>query len=273
MVIPKRFRFILFLILSVFTACVSAPDFEKITGKEPFAQRHYTFTVLLIPEYFNKSPRLELAMSLLEMDRLGGKAEFLYEILYKTESLDAYKDKVIREQRDIARMNITKQDLEEEKLPGYHLRHVERFNANNIQQSGIIVERTFETYLGDAHGRETKRYYVIDLEEPKLIKVDDLFSDFQGVAVREVVYAELRKYGGLEEGRPLSEGIFFKDEPELSFNFFLTPQGLGLHWDPHQIAPFSEGLIEVIVPWRSIRPLMLRSGIELLTKFGINLLV
>jgi hypothetical protein len=81
----------------------------------------------------------------------------------------------------------------------------------------------------------------------------------------------MRKISKLERGQPLSAGIFYADVPELTYNFFITDEGLGLHWDPQQIAPYSSGSIEIIVPWYAIRPMMLTSGIQLLTKFNIHL--
>jgi hypothetical protein len=117
-----------------------------------------------------------------------------------------------------------------------------------------------------------KRYYVLDMEARKQLKIDDFFADYQGEKrLRDIVYEEMRKCSKLERGQPLSSGAFVADEPELSFNFFVTDDGLGLHWDPQQIAPFSDGPVEIIVPWYAVRPMMLHSGMDLLAKFNIHL--
>jgi hypothetical protein len=112
------------------------------------------------------------------------------------------------------------------------------------------------------------------MDEFKQLRIDDLFANFaEDRKLRDIVYEELRRHGRLERGQALSGGIYFSDEPEMTFNFFITDDGLGLHWDPDQIAPFSEGEIEVVLPWQVIRPMMLFTGIELLTKFNIHLFV
>jgi len=263
----KKHIILLFMLLPLFTACVSGPGLEKAQ----FSQLHYTFTVLLIPEEMQESPRLELAMSLLNVNLPEEQANFLNRLLYSTDNLDEYRDRVIREQRERARLHQNTSAPGEERLPNFHWRYVERINVHNPQKDGVVIERCIETFIGGAHSLEIKRYFVADLDRLRQIRIDDLFSDFQGDAVREIVYEELRKYSSLDEEETLSQGIYFKDEPELSFNFYVTEAGLGLRWDPYEIAPFSEGGIEVILPWRSIRPLMLPGGLDLLTKFGIYL--
>jgi hypothetical protein len=258
---------ILLWVLLMTASCVGTGTPPVLLEKSPVSPWYYTFTVILIPEALSDSPRLEIALALVQVNYPQEQAEFLNDLLYSADSLEAYKDRIIQVKRDEARKLIAaSQDR-------YDMRYAEKIHINNPESDGIVIERDYETYLGGAHGLETKTYYVVDLDELRLIKVDDIFGNFQGNNIRELVYTELRKYGNLEPGQPLSEGIFDKDEPELSFNFFFTDEGLGLHWDPYQIAPFSEGSIEIILPWRSIRPLMLQSGMELLTKFGIHLFV
>jgi hypothetical protein len=235
--------------------------------KPPIVPRYYTFTVLLIPEELSASPRLEIALALVQVNYTKEQSEYLNDLLYSGISLDVYKDRIIQVKRDESRALIAASD------DRFNTRYAEKISVDNPYRSGIVIERYSESHIGGMYGLESKQYLVVDLEELRLIKVDDIFGNFQGREMRELVYAELRKFSNLERGQPLSQGMFDKDEPELSFNFFLKQEGLGLHWDPYQIAPLSEGDIEVVLPWESIRPLMLHSSFELLTKFGINLIV
>ena len=256
-----------FLFCALFSAFSCASVNTPKPENDQFVPWYYTFTVLLIPEELKNSPRIELAMTLLQVNYPPERAKFLNELLYSADNIDTYKDMVIDEQREKSRSNISAVQGKVD------WRYTENVSVKSIGNDGIVIERDFGNYTGGVQGPETKKYYVVDLDELRLLKIDDMFGDFQGNKVREIVYSELRKYSSLEENRPLSNGIFFKDDPELSFNFFLTQEGLGLHWDPHEIAPYSEGRIEIILPWKSIRPLMLHNGMELLTKFGIYLFV
>ena len=269
---------ILFCVLLLAVSCVSAPVIEK----PQFSQWHYTYSVLYAPDQPKDSPRLNLALSLLRMNYPEEQAKFLNELLYFSMGIDDYKDKVVREQRENYRIKLSdgmvveeenEAEDDEEFSAGPDWWYAERFDLQDPQPAGIIVERKVDTYTGGAHGFQATRYFVIDLEDQRLLKIDDFFQDYQGDETRALVYRELHKYSELEEDQALSEGIYMTDAPELSFNFFLTQEGIGLHWDPYEIAPFSEGSIEIVLPWRVIRPLLLHSGMELLTKFGILLFV
>jgi len=269
MVNMKRYSVLCVLILIVLIcACVSAPRSKK----SQYNQWHYTFTILLDPEKPGNSPQLDIALSLLYMKYPAEQAEYLSGLLYSTNSLDTYKDRIIQEQRKKYRSSIA--DMTAQPDGSYNWRYAETVNIKSSGRQGIVIERDYDIYSGGAHGMRTKRYYVIDMDEHKQLKIEDLFANYQEEKrLRDIIYFELGKYSRLESGQKLSQGIFFSDEPELSFNFFVANEGLGLHWDPYQIAPYAHGNIEIIVPWQVIRPLMLTESVELLTKFGIYLFV
>ena len=87
-------------------------------------------------------------------------------------------------------------------------------------------------------------------------------------AAKKLSFAQVRtfnmdEYIGLDKNHPQSYHRFMTD------NFFITSEGFGLNWAPYQIAPYSAGNIEIVIPWRSIRPLLKHDIMELLEKFGI----
>jgi hypothetical protein len=279
----KRYIILLCVCLPVWggLSCVGTPGIEK----PQFTQRHYTFSVLLDPEKPGNSPQLELAMSLLQMEYPEDQAGYLNNLLYSEASLDAYKDKIVSEHRKNYREKASGTDKENnwrysetvnlKRYPdsGMVIQRAGELNVNTPRSEGIVLERNINSFSG---GRQvkSKRYLNLDMNGFKQLRIDDFFANFQTEKrLRDIIYEELRRYSGLERGKELSEGIYFSNEPELSFNFFITDDGLGLHWDPDQIAPPSQGEIEVILPWQIIRPMMLFTGIELLTKFNIHLFV
>ena len=264
-------------------ACAGKP-ISFIEKPQP-SQKYYTFSVLLTPEYPARSPRLEVGLSLYQMKYPPAQAAFVNQTLYSSVDPDSYKDRVVREQRENYRRSLSYPEDIGSENPGnlkgveiadwktFNWHYKEEFVPTGPGHRGIVIERTRETYMGGAHGMLTKRYFVIDLEAQKLLKINDFINNYQGDQMRNLIYDELRRYSDLRKNQPLSDGIFFIDNPELTFNFFIDEKGLGLHWDPYEIAPYSEGSIQIILPWRRVRPLLLNSGMELLVKFNINLLV
>ena len=287
----------------LFSACVSAPKNEK----PQYSRWNYTFTVLHDPKNPADSHQMDIAMSLWRMNYPEPQATFFNEFLYSAaDSFDTHKDNVLEEQRDAYRKKVdaaktplTAKDKNWRYAESINYKSFENLGmlvkrlSNSTTQTanteekkkkrendveevfiypGMVVDRTTETFFGGDHLLIAKRYYVLDMDELKQIKIDDLFADYQGEReLRDLVYEELRKFCGLERDRPLSSGIYFTNEPEISFNFFFTEEGLGLHWDAGQIAPYEEGEIEVILLWQVIRRLMLPAGVNLLTKFNIHL--
>jgi hypothetical protein len=237
-----------------------------------FSQTRYTNTVHLNPQDPSGSQRLELAMSLVQMNYPAEQARFFNKVLYSADNPDEYRDQVMHGQRDNYISNISA--LEDPSILGgavFNWEYSESITVMNSEYRGIVAARELYTYTGGAHGLLTKQYYVLDLDSLKLVTIGDLFDNFRDLRIRAIIYDALRDYSGLAAAQPLSEGFFFDDEPELSDNFFVTQEGLGLRWDPYDIAPYSVGGIEIVIPWRNVRPLMLHSGMELLVKFNIYL--
>jgi hypothetical protein len=239
-----------------------------------FTQRHYTYSVLLAPENPINSPQLELALSLLRMKYPADQAEALHEILYGEVGIDAYKDFILSEQR--------KNYRERAGVPSggggtasFNWRYAERFNLKQAFVRGVVIERILETYSGGAHPGKNTQYYNIefDVDGFRQVTFDNLFDDYQDdQRLRDIVYDKLREYSKLENNQPLSRGIYYTNQPELTFNFFISEDGLVLHWDPAQIAPHSEGSIQILLPWYAVSALMMYEGVEMLAnKFDIHI--
>ncbi|MCL1836312.1 MAG: RsiV family protein [Treponema sp.] len=261
--------FVLALVLLT-ASCVSAPQRER----EQFSPWHYSFAILFDTEQPEDGPRLEIMLSLLRMNYPAEHIEYFNEVLYSGSDLIGYRDWVLDEHREDYRDSLSAmEDFDREIMVSNHWKYMETITIRSVEEKGLVIEREYFHYNGGANGLINKRNYVLDMEARKRIRVDDLFLDYQGDAARAVIYEELRNYSGLNPDQPLSAGIFKSDHPELSFNFYVLQEGFGMHWDPDEIAPNSEGGIDIIIPWRKIRPLLLHSGMELLTKFGIYLFI
>jgi hypothetical protein len=260
------FLFVGFAVLA--GACKNDPSSKK-EGKT-YWLKDYASSILLFPDQPKGSPSMNLNLSILNTEKTEGKTSFFNELLYAGDTPDKYKDNLVEYCRK------TYQDMQVfagvspgEELPAsFNWEYRETMEVWN-PGGGLIITRDVDSYTGGAHGMSTRQYYVIDAGVPRLLGLEDFFRDPQSTELRRLIYAALRNYYGLAEGMPLSEGIFFEDEPELSGNFFLSEEGLGFHWNPYEIAPYSVGQVEISLPWNTIRPLLKNSGTEILAKFGI----
>ncbi|MDR1803867.1 MAG: RsiV family protein [Treponema sp.] len=257
-----------FVLSALCSACVSTPS---ETPQSQFSELLYGSTIPLYPDKPD-SPWLDLTINLVGMNSPEKQAEFFHNVLYSGDSLEAYRDRVINEQTEIYRHAAAAVNIPagegDSSLNWYYM---EQVIVDGAENRGIVVERLLDSYIGGAHGLPSKKYYVLDLDSQKQVTINDLFENFQDTRVKAIIYDELRNYGNLAAGQPLSQGGFSSDAPELTENFYVTEQGLGLYWNQYEIAPYAMGPINIIVPWRDIRPRMLNSGMELMTKFNIYL--
>jgi hypothetical protein len=111
----------------------------------------------------------------------------------------------------------------------------------------IVVKRTVDSYTGGAHGLSSTDYHVFDRETARFVTLSDIAGNNEK-ALHEAVVEALRKKFELAEGEGLTAARFFKDDIELTENFFLSADGIGFHWNVYELAPYVFGAIEVIVP-------------------------
>jgi hypothetical protein len=126
-----------------------------------------------------------------------------------------------------------------------------------IEMSGprfLVISRNWADYTGGAHGNYGKNYFVFDREESRQVSLTDLVGEDRG-ALTEKLNRELRKSRKLGDGS-LKEYGFLADQAEPAENFFLSPEGIGFHWDPYEIGPYAMGFVEVVVPYRDMEDML-----------------
>lgn len=117
-----------------------------------------------------------------------------------------------------------------------------------IVNSGIVENYVFNinTYTGGAHGIQAIRTFTYD-KTGELLTLADMFSNgLEGLKVYAVaVQKELSKRPGIDT-KWLQDGSSPTEENYSAF--IATDQGLTVIFSPYQVAPYSEGTIEITVP-------------------------
>jgi hypothetical protein len=260
-------------IAALAAACGSGPAPAE-TGLPPaYRLRNFNASVPLSAKSAKGAPRITLTLNLLEVKKSAREAQFFNELLYSGNGPKQYRDALTGEYRAMYRQSPLLETRDAPPSAVFQWEHIEIMDVRLLRDRGVVLEREIYTFTGGAHGMQTKTYYVIDREDLKTLSLADFFREPEGAELRGFIKEELRRYSGLGSGEPLSAGVFFDDEPEISANFFVDKEGLGLRWDPYEIAPYSEGGVEIILPWKKIRPLLKHEIMELLAEWGIYLFV
>jgi hypothetical protein len=227
----------------------------------------------LFAEEASESPLMNCRFILLDF---GGTAdaEFFNSFLYEGKEAVQYAQS--KEDFFTAAYLETRETVSSQNPPAasFNWEYIEKMNFRKFKERSMVIERELYLFTGGAHGIPGKKYYTLDLAEHKVLAIDDFFREPEGENLRNIVMEELRLYSGLngeaiEDGMPLSQGIFYTDDPSISGNFFISNEGLGLCWEPYEIAPYVFGSIEITLSWETIRPLLRHDAMEFLENCGI----
>jgi hypothetical protein len=250
-------------VLVLEAACTGGPSGRSEATGRLFKLRNIQSSVFLDPEQPDGSPRLNLELSLLEAPESDGLKNFFAQLLYEGLDIAGYETALLENQRDTYReTSASGGGTPGEDLQPLAWEYTEQMDIESLSGRWLVIGRLIDTFTGGAHGMSQKTYYVVDREGPRALSWEELFTDPQSPELRRLILAGLRERSGLDEKASLSSGAYFEDEPAMTANFFLSRKGIGFHWNPYEIAPYSEGHIEVIIPWEKLEDLLSGYGRE-----------
>jgi len=125
--------------------------------------------------------------------------------------------------------------------------------------SVITIEITNQGYLGGAHSFQEKSVLTFDARDGHRFALQELIADDTRPMLRTIAEAELRRVRDIPPGRSLSEHGFFvqSGEPfQIAENFGIVENGLLLHYNPYDIAPYVMGPTDLVLPKDVVLPLL-----------------
>lgn len=142
------------------------------------------------------------------------------------------------------------------------------------KEDGLSVEDTFQSELlgnilvinrqgydynfGAAHGMPFKDTYHIDLSTGKMYSLKDLFYDNADYvdAISKIIGQKIT------EAKKSDNTMYFDDFSKISENqsFHLTKDGIIIYFSPYEIAPYSTGMPEFLIPYYKLDKIIHYSG-------------
>ncbi len=134
-----------------------------------------------------------------------------------------------------------------------HLKNALTFRANyevfrNDQQFVSVGQLVYQ-FTGGAHGMSSLTATTFRISSGRAISLADLF--LPGSNYRERLEGTVRRVG-TARGLPLWGFNGVKENA----NYYLTDQGLVLFFQPYEIAPYSEGIVKIMVPYQELADVM-----------------
>lgn len=121
------------------------------------------------------------------------------------------------------------------------------------------------TYNGGAHGMTESHYINYDFTTGKVLTYDNTFKADSEAQVLRAIKDNLMTRYNVSSMKELDDRGIFSDQIYISKNFY--PQGYEIvfHYNPYEIAPYSEGSINVRIPYFQIEDCLNPEVIQLLT--------
>ncbi|GLB53391.1 hypothetical protein NBRC110019_24320 [Neptunitalea chrysea] len=165
-------------------------------------------------------------------------------------------DEVIGVSLDQSIENFKREFTQEQKdFPDSNVDYQARIKGDvNCQLPALIsIELNSFMYKGGAHGYTSTKYININSKTGEVITNDLLFKDEEGF--KKVAEKAFRKHEKVADDILLEDaGYWFKD------NVFQLPENIGfseteviLFYNPYEITPYSEGPVEVIIPFSQVK--------------------
>jgi hypothetical protein len=210
---------------------------------------------------------MELTYRLLDLPGSGKEARTLREILYDGGTPEKYRDK----SGEALRNEYLGMGKTAEEYPGmsesFNWFYTETVKCNAESPWYAVIRRDRESYFGGAHGMKKTEYFLIGRNETGRISLDRIIREGAAPALVRLIEEGIRRHFDIPEGRPLTDALL-ENHLTVQDNFFPGPGGLGFHWDPYEIAPYSAGPVELSIPWGRCADLLSEEGLRIAAEFG-----
>lgn len=111
------------------------------------------------------------------------------------------------------------------------------------------------SYQGGAHGGSAENFANLDLKNLRALGFEDVFRNGSEKGLLTLLEKAYRFDKKLKPEEPLSAGGLFEDHlTEASKTILINGKGVVFHYGQYEIAPYSEGMIEIFLPWSELKP-------------------
>ncbi|AKO44836.1 RsiV family protein [[Haemophilus] ducreyi] len=119
----------------------------------------------------------------------------------------------------------------------------------------VTFSQNYDEYTGGAHNNYYTRYLNIDVNNKRIILLEDLLAKAKQVALKALLwkyYVQMRSTKVAEQ--PTT--FIFESDFYIAEDFLFTDDGIKFIYPPYALGPFSEGEISLTVPWNEVNSLL-----------------
>ena len=223
----------------------------------PFADVNISFTY---PTKFRDAESLARLEQIFKGTFFG---DIEYDSMTPQEAMDQYVSNYTERYKSLS--NYYYEDLArlESNIPTWYWYYMQTSNKILFENDSILSYAVeYGDYEGGAHGSYSIIYTNIDLNELVTISEEDLFvPDYYRRLTDKIVKSLMKQYDVDNPDSLLSNGFFTIEDIVPNNNFWLSDDGINYSYNQYEIAPFSMGVIDVLVPYSELGDIILPDGI------------
>jgi hypothetical protein len=256
--------FLLFGAAFIVFACATQPETEpdgavalwRYTGDNIWRTASYNRAeeLALFPERGDDSPELTFAVALLDAE--DSLHTLLSKTLYDGLSCEKYTDERWNDVKNKYLNSKPEDGTVGESYNWYYTEGGEGYIYENI----VVIKRLRDFYEGGAHGIQEKECFVLDTGSSKQVRFNDIIKQESRAALQKQIEAALyTKYAKNTRAPRRSPAVltdigFSQDSADIpENNFYINDDGLGFVWADYAIAPHSFGIIEIVLPFETLK--------------------
>ncbi len=116
-------------------------------------------------------------------------------------------------------------------------------------------------FTGGAHGIQTRQFTVVNLWTGKEVELKNIFKENTEAQLSSIISDKIHEMNHLPTTQSLKDAGFFSDTVKPTDNFYITHEGIGFFYNQYDIAPYASGTIDVFVPFRELKDVLVAGGV------------
>ncbi|MCM1021997.1 MAG: RsiV family protein [Muribaculum sp.] len=142
-------------------------------------------------------------------------------------------------------------------------------SAVSFSPQFIVYQVMTSMYDGGAHGIALSRYLTYVFKLDKILDIPTAFRPGSEEALLKAIKDQLMTQYGVTSLVELNDSGIFTDQIYVSPNFYIHGYDIVFHYNPYDIATFSEGSIDVRVPYQSVAEHLTPTMLAIMERDGI----
>lgn len=137
---------------------------------------------------------------------------------------------------------------------GYFQSIVTSVSDSSDMQNYMTVKTQIEQYTGGAHGMHNTQYFNIDTRTGDYISEDVLFEPMSKSVLQTIIKDLLIEKTKVTDGSAIT--LLEPDAIEPNGNFYFSKNGIVYVFNTYEVAPYSDGLIEITIPYERVKDIL-----------------